>query len=265
MVERTPHGRLGELALIHLVWAPLGPDSLRSFVQAYRQHPAGVQHRLLVVYNGFTAGADLGPWRDILEPVRHSELTLGSVVQDLTAYAEAVRATDADTYCFLNSYSEPLVGGWLGLLTGHLRDPAVALVGATGSYESFYSSAHWWARPLRRGYPAFPNPHIRTNAFAVRRADLSRVNWRRVSSKAQARSLESGRDGLTRQLERLGRILVAGRNGHGYAPEEWRASATFRCAGQTNLLVADNRTRQYEAAGPDERRTLEERAWGRAD
>lgn len=253
---------LGELAVIHLVWAPLGLAPLRSFVRAYGEHPAGVAHKLVVVYNGFAPGQDRGPWAETLRPLTHRELVLGRAVQDLAAYIQAVNEIDAGTYCFLNSYSTPLADGWLGLLTGHLRDRRVALVGATGSYESFYTSAHRWARPLRRSFPPFPNAHIRTNSFALRRADLRRISWPQVSSKAQARRLESGREGLTRQLERLGQVVVTGRDGQGYAWSDWRASRTFRSGDQANLLVADNRTRQYESSSPLARAELEARAWG---
>ena len=255
---------VGQLALIHLVWAPLGLDPLRKFARAYTEHHAGVPHRLIVVYNGFAPGQDRAAWEAILGPLVHDELVLGRAVQDVVAYIQAVSQTTADTYCFLNSYSEPLVDGWLGLLTGHLRDPKVVLVGATGSHESFYTSAHWWARPLRRNFPAFPNAHLRTNAFAVRRVDLSRIRWPHVSSKARAWRFESGKDGLTRQCQRFGEVLVAGRDGRGYAWREWPTSRTFRSGLQDNLLVADNRTRQYESGDPAERAALALRAWGAA-
>ena len=43
------------VTLVHLVWAPLGPEALARFLDSYRHHPAGVEHRLLMVFNGFRA------------------------------------------------------------------------------------------------------------------------------------------------------------------------------------------------------------------
>jgi hypothetical protein len=53
-----------------------------------------------------------------------------------------------------------------------------------------------------------------------------------------------------------------GRDGVAHPPERWPESATFRAGGQANLLVADNRTRQYDRAEGAERRALAEAAWG---
>lgn len=250
-----------EVAVIHLVWAPLGVEQLRRFMASYREHPAGQAHRLIIVYNGFTPGSALDPWREALTDIRHEELLLSSRMLDLAAYREAIAASDAEAYCFLNSYSEPLVTDWLRLLAGHLNDPAIAAVGASGSYESIYTTSHPLTRMRKRDFPAFPNPHLRTNAFAARREQLMRVQWPRITSKMDALRFESGPRSLTRQLQRCGRIVVAGRDGCAYDVDAWQQSNTFRWGAQANLLVSDNRTREYRAASDTRRRDLERRAW----
>ncbi len=254
-------GADAELAVVHLVWGPLGVEPLRRFVAAYTAHPAGQEHRLVVVYNGLDAGADVGPWREALTDVRHEEIHLTSPMLDLAAYREVVAGGDAAAYCFLNSYSEPLVADWLRLLAGHLSDPTIAAVGATGSYESIRTTSHPLTRVRKRDIPEFPNPHLRTNAFAVRREHLMRVEWPRISSKMDARRFESGSHSLTRQLQRFGRTVVAGRDGRAYDVTAWRESRTFRSGDQSNLLISDNRTREYLAASRERRDDLERRAW----
>jgi hypothetical protein len=57
-------------------------------------------------------------------------------------------------------------------------------------------------------------------------------------------------------------MLVVGRDGVAYPTERWRESATYRSGGQANLLIADNRTRQYETASPRRRLKLEQMTWG---
>ena len=56
--------------------------------------------------------------------------------------------------------------------------------------------------------------------------------------------------------------MVVGRDGRSYERDRWRESATFRSGGQRNLLIADNRTAQYEQADPAFKRRLEQMAWG---
>lgn len=249
------------VAVVHLVWAPLGVERLRLFAASYSAHPAGQAHDLIVVYNGFSGAADTRRWQDVLSDVEHDDLLLAAPVLDITAYREAIEASNAEVYCFLNSYSEPLVDDWLRLLVGHLNDRTIAAVGASGSYESIYTTSHPLTRIRKRGFPPFPNPHLRTNAFATRRQALMRVQWPRITSKMQALMFESGTQSLTRQLQSSGRVVVAGRDGRAYDIGDWPESNTFRSGEQTNLLVSDNRTREYLAASREQRRDLTRRAW----
>jgi hypothetical protein len=258
---------VAEVSVVHLVWAPLGLQPLRRFVRSYRAHPAGRDHALLAVFNGFSDAAALDAARAELHGVEHAQLVLPGPAQDLAAYrAAAEHATGADALCFLNSHSEVLADGWLARLDEQLRAPRVGIVGATGSHESTYSSA---PRPLkllrRRQFPPFPNPHIRTNAFMLARERLLALDWEVGRGKSSAHQLESGTRGITRQLQAQGlEARVVGRDGRGYAPEGWGDSRTFRSGNQDNLLVADNRTRQYDEADPARRAELSRMAWGEA-
>ncbi|MGZ4313532.1 MAG: hypothetical protein ACXVR1_15645, partial [Solirubrobacteraceae bacterium] len=157
-----------------------------------------------------------------------------------------------------------LTDGWLATMARCLAGDGVGLVGATGSWECPLSGAILPLRLMRAGrYPAFPNPHIRTNAFMLERRRLLDIRWPEITSKGQAYELESGNDGITRQIEAQGlRAVVVGRDGRAYDRDRWRESRTFRAGEQDNLLVEDNRTRQYEEAQGRWRRKLARLAWG---
>jgi hypothetical protein len=259
------------IALVYLAWAPLGPEPLRRFVRSYREHPAGAEHELVVLLNGST-DADL---RAELRGVEHRLIVLERPVLDLPAYGLAACQLEHERMCFLNSYSTILGDGWLGLLARALDDPGVGLVGATASWES---QAEWirgrpvyWPyqlaglRQARRAYPRFPNPHIRTTAFMIERPMLLEMGLERAADKRATYLLESGPHSITRQIvERDLRAVVVGRDGRSYELEEWPRSATYRAGGQGNLLVADNRTRDWERASPRLRRRLSHDAWGAA-
>ncbi len=261
------------LALVHLVWAPLGQDPVREFLRSYRQHPAGIEHDLVLVLNGAgtTPAVDLLPVE--LVDVEHRLIVLQRPVLDLDAYLETAARLRHANVCFLNSYAVALADGWLASLAAALAPPDVGLVGASGSWES---QAEWRRGALRhrpqqllrlarerRDFPRFPNPHIRTSSFALARDLLLGVGLERSVDKRTTYLHESGRRSITRRVQAAGlQTLVAGRDGRAYDVEEWPESRTFRSGRQENLLVADNQTRDYEHASARRRRRLARDSWG---
>lgn len=253
------------VCVVHLIWAPLGIEPVRRFVRSHRAHDAGRDHELLVVLNGFQSEQGLTRVRAELADVEHDELALQHPVQDLDAYRIAVEhASGVTDLCFLNSHTELIVDGWLAALSHHLRAPGIGLVGATGSHESVFSDTPLPLKPLRRRqYPPFPNPHLRTNGFMLERDTLLALDWRVGRHKNSAQMLESGWCGITRQVVDGGAAArVVGRDGVAYPPERWPQSRTFRSGAQDNLLIADNRTRQYAEADAPRRAQLARMAWG---
>ena len=269
---------------MHLVWKPAGIEPFRNFVRAYREHPAGIDHKLAVLYNGF-CGDDLDDHRELLTDTPHRELRLPENVLDIRAYVWGAQRTESRYLCFVNSYSTPLASGWLRALHEQVAQPRVGAVGATGSWESLYtnylrglnelgppSSLTQRAKTLVRRlklqrrrahfYPA-PNPHLRTNGFMIDRSRWLSLRTSPLRSKWHAWLFESGMGGITSQLKSAGlEVLVVGRNGVAYPNEKWPESGTFRIDNQDNLLVADNRTRQYDEAGAEARRRLRLLSWG---
>ena len=58
------------------------------------------------------------------------------------------------------------------------------------------------------------------------------------------------------------RRSVVGRDGEAYPVDRWAEAAVFRSGEQRNLLVADNRTRDYAEGDARYRRKLTRLAWG---
>jgi hypothetical protein len=255
-----------DICLIHLAWAPLGASTVEAFVAAYRRCSGGTPHRLAVIFNGFRGSGDqrLAAVERALEPIDYEALTTPRAMIDLGAYRWAAGEVGASKLCFVNSYSRPLVDGWLALLASPHSHAEVGITGIGGSYESAYTAAPFWLRPVRRrDFTPFPNPHLRTNGFMVDRGLFLGLDWPAPRRKAAAWALESGKHSMSRQLWARGlEVLVVGRDGVAYPPDRWRDSATFRSGDQHNLLIADNRTEQYRQAAPALRRRLEEMAWG---
>lgn len=114
------------------------------------------------------------------------------------------------------------------------------------------------------GFRPFPNPHLRTSAFMISHAALMRVKLTEVgTNRMQTFALEAGRDGVTRQLERLGlHVLVVDRDGAAYEPPAWDRSQTFRQGDQEGLLMRERRTLEYDRASTAQRRLMAVLSWG---
>jgi hypothetical protein len=114
------------------------------------------------------------------------------------------------------------------------------------------------------GFPRFPAQHIRTTGFMIEDGVLRGVAMPRLARKTDVYRLESGRESLTAQIRGMGlATLVVGRDGCAYAPDQWPASRTLWQGEQENLLIADNRTEDYELGDTEARAALSRYAWGR--
>jgi hypothetical protein len=273
--------RAAEIGVVHLVRARNGVASFERFLASYRANPGGAEHELVVVFKGFRGDGDLAAHDALLAGLPHRRLLLPDEGFDIGPYFRAAEMHGHAHFCFLNSFSRLLDPQWLAKLAEHGRRPGVGVAGATGSWESLVSNA---ARPgpgrvpllgaiggrlraarLARSFAPFPNPHVRTNAFLVARRTMLGLARGPLRRKSEAHRFESGLDGMSRQLAAAGlALVVVGRDGRGYADREWPSSRTFRLAGQENLLVADNQTGAYDAAGAAEREKLGRLAWGDA-
>lgn len=276
---------MSSVSVAHLVWGPLGVEPFKRFASSYRKNRGGLAHRLLIVFNGFDNRQDLDEYYRELDGLAYDSLILERPVFDIPAYFAAAENSTGSFVCFLNSYSVLLDEEWLAKLFRFAAKPDVGVVGATGSYQSLYSSVklsmhsidgHYtprrimgegWRRLVLSRYKsyfdAFPNPHIRTNAFMLGRSLMLGLARTRLRTKMDTIRFESGKKGLTRQIEATGlKALVVGRDGRAYEKERWFESETFRSGEQSNLLVSDNRTEQFAQADDEARRLMTKVAWG---
>jgi hypothetical protein len=129
----------------------------------------------------------------------------------------------------------------------------------------------YWANEIGSGgalarlkdMPAFPNPHIRTNAFMIERQVFLDALPESIDTKNDSYLFESGPDGLTQRILQRGlKIVVVGANGNIYTMDQWAESGTFRFGGQRNLLVKDNLTRAFQDMNAVEQDAFTAMTWG---
>ncbi|MET4608341.1 hypothetical protein ABIB90_007847 [Bradyrhizobium sp. JR4.1] len=112
------------------------------------------------------------------------------------------------------------------------------------------------------GFPSFPNPHIRSNAFMLRRPLFLDALPPTLVTKEDCFEFESGHTSMTNSIVRRGLYaVVVGADGKAYRSSEWSGSKTFRSGGQENILVSDNQTRGFEAMSLARRKLYEQWTW----
>jgi hypothetical protein len=275
-----------ELCVAHLVRRGNPISAFQEFLDSYARFPAGIAHDLLIILKGFSNDRQLSPYEALLDGIRHRRVFLKDVGFDVGAYLKVAREHDYRFFLFINSFSRIQVAGWLESMYRHAIEPGIGIVGATGSHQSISSDFHalrWESRPsqsqlrwiaslgwrharfylhIRDRFPAFPNYHVRTNAFLVSRAVLTGLRGSRISNKWDAYRYESGGDGMTQQILGAGLIpVVVGADGRAYRPAQWQDARTFWISDQENLLISDNQTRAYSEGSSGLRERLAFHAW----
>lgn len=128
-----PHART---AVVHLVRHLNGQAAFEAFMAAYERAAAGLEHDLVLLCKGFPDAAALAPVLERAADHRPARIELPDDGFDLGAYVAAAHVLEHERLCFLNSFSEPLAAGWLGLLDRALADGRAGAAGATGSWAS---------------------------------------------------------------------------------------------------------------------------------
>lgn len=277
------------IAVVHLVWLPYGINLYKRFINSYISVSAGHTHKLIFLFNGVNDENELQPYIEYAEitKLRYKYFFLRNG-QDIDAYFWIARKLDDYTHIlFFNSFSIILYNNWLQYFVSAIQLPGVGLVGATGSWQSHYTNVfkkhkldYEFNKPFifnfrkyklfiktifywRFLFAPFPSPHIRTNAFIIKRHVFLQLKRKKMVSKFDAYLFENGRKGLSNQLRKNGyQILVVDKFGKLYSPDNWINSKTYWIEDQQNLLIKDNQTDVYCQANIDERKRLIELAWG---
>jgi len=265
--------------IYHLVRKANGIEPYRAFLRSFRGALPTGDWGLILIFKGFDGLDDAQAYLDEAAGLPVQPICISDEGVDISSYFHAAAATDFDVLVFFNSFSQIVEPRWFELMLGALAEPDVGLVGATGSLESVVrnhvvygqraeaiptkATKYALAAGLLALFPPFPNAHVRTNAFMIRRAHFLATRKYPVRRRLAALVYESGWLSLTRQIQRMGlRVRVVTRAGEVLPPEAWADARAFRSGAQDNVLVTDNRIREYAEASPDRQRVLRELAFG---
>jgi len=179
------------VCVVHLVRAANGPEPFATFLESWRRCPPGADCDLVLALKGFAGAAQAEPYLALAADLRPEVLYFADEGFDLGTYFAAAARLRRRRYCFLNSFSELLVDGWLSKLESAMGQPSVGMAGATGSWASTRS---WVAYALRlpSAYAgALPERRVATEVFPAIDAERSEepAAQGRVSLRAKLRTL----------------------------------------------------------------------------
>ena len=142
----SPSAPATRVCVVHLVRAVNGPEPLVRFLESWRRCGPGADCDLVLALKGFAGPSQAQPYLAHAEDLLPETLLLPDEGLDLGTYFAVAARLRRPSYCFLNSFSELLVEGWLSKLAAALQQPGVGMAGATGSWMSTRS---WVAYALR--------------------------------------------------------------------------------------------------------------------
>lgn len=241
-----------QIAVVYLLRKANPEIYFRAFLDSISRHPGGMPYLPVVLHKGYEP--------DEVHPLAASWVdggcaprivTVGDAGFDLTAYRKAAACLDQPRLLFLNSYSRLLAPQWLAKLVAASDDLGPgALVGASGSWEALDSTT------------PFPNICLRSNGFLINRERYLAFSHP-LETKRDCNLFEAGPNNMTQTiLSEGGKVAVVDRDGRVILPPDWPESLTFRSGNQQRLLIADNRTNDYQTAGGSRRRRRSRRAFG---
>ncbi len=288
--------QMNEICVVHLVRFNNDFELFDNFIKSYLHYSAGVEHRLLILFKGFENDENKNRYIQALKNIPHETFEVSDEGYDINAYMKVTHYLSGryQYLCFLNSNSIILDTEWLLKLYNQIKLENVGLVGATGSWQShkgslssleliFTASTYclttifdsksfdYKLQKLKDAYKhliyllkfdSFPNSHIRTTAFMILAERMINHEGHLIKTKEDAYIFESGKKGLSKSiLENNLKLLIVGRDAIGYEVTDWDKSNVYFCNEQSNLLVSDNVTRQYQQGLRTFRKNLSNLAW----
>ncbi len=130
------------IAVVYLARSADGSVSdFEPFITSYRLHDAGIPHDLIIVRKGLhQRPGSQAALTEMLNGIPHRAVDVLDDGFDIQAYLKVTPYLRHDRVCFLNTFSQIGAGNWLRSLNAPLDRDDVGMSGATGSYESLFTS-----------------------------------------------------------------------------------------------------------------------------
>ncbi len=269
-------------------------EETKRFYNSYYEHPAGFEHELIFIKKGWEKNPDEKEFDDYTEQNSIKTVQIPDDGLDLGAFFRISRKIDADYFLFIGTNSKILCDDWLLKFVNAVKnDEEIIMAGAVGSWESpffhlvqqfnelknskmkmfkkFRRMLKFFVGLLfidwRRYSVPFPNYHLNTSAFFIEANFFKKYaeGVKFPKTKMDTYFIEHGWNSLSKSvLKNHKKVVVVDSKGKVWPPEKWNESHTFRHKdANNNAIVYIKRAKLYDEASDEEKRKLEELAWGK--
>lgn len=228
-------------------------DIVEDFLNSYKKFDAGIEHSLVIATKNCSSKEIYNKLFIFAQENNAQILDVPNTGWDIGTYFRAANNLNSDYILFLGSTSIILSENWLEkIYKPFISDEKVQLAGAMGSWETGITGL-------------FPNPHIRTCSFMIKRELFLEYieNQKFPVTKEDTYEIEHGKTSITNFILKKGyKAVVVNNEGDWYTPENWFFSKTFRHPDGCKTLISDKQLMLYLAGAKPNKILLEDLAWG---
>lgn len=230
-------------------------DFLNIFMDSYKQKKAGINNSLTIIVKNCSDRVLFDKVYCLAKENNARVIELPDDGWDFGAYFRVSELIDSEYVFFCGGFIKILSENWLlNLYNSFKMDSLVQLAGPMGSWGDVKDEK-------------FPNYHIRTSAFMLKRQlflDYAATQKFPVT-KEDTYGFEHGENSLTNFILNKGyKAVVVDCDGKVFTPEKWDESKTFRDPNVSKSMLADRHVAYFETQESSRKELLSRVIWGRS-
>lgn len=234
--------------------AGYGIEIVEDFLNSYKLHKAGIEHSLIIIAKNWTDNILYKQLCQLAKENNAKIIDLPDDGWDLGAYFRVAKILDSEYILFTASSTKILADNWLlKCYNAFKSNDSIQLVGPMGSWG------------YRLNVKEFPNPHIRTSTFMIKRdLFLEYVSTQEFpQTKEDTHKMEHGETSITNFVLNKGyKSVVVNSDGEIFTPENWVYSQTYNTPKDNKSLFSDMRSALYYTYDDEKKRNMEMATWG---
>lgn len=231
-----------------------GIDVVEQFLDSYKKHHAGIEHNLIIAINN---KKDRFLYNKLYYLVKSSNAKLLELPEDgfdIGAFMRAAKVSNSEYMFFIGSAVSILCNDWLlKFYNAFENDSSIQFAGPMGSYAKGHSDR-------------FPNPHIRTCSFLIKRELFLEyaATQKFPETKDDTWEIEHGVNSLSNFILGKGyKIVVVNSDGNVFEPQDWEKSQTYITLKESKAILDDKWARRYYFTDECLKTKIEMETWGK--
>ena len=263
-----------DIVVVYLFSKYDSKKSIFNFIKNYKKFKSGKKHKLIICFKGSFNNSLEKKIKKLIHPNKFRTYVDPNVNDyDWGSYRRIASFNKKNIMFFFNCHSYPVVDNWLKKFYDNFGYKVV--LAPTGSFQSLTSSclngmyfnnfikSFYYGILNLRYFKLFPNPHIRSNCYMISAKDYINLDLNVCNYKVDTWKNESGRNGMTQQLLKKGyKIYVINKKGEKIKMHEWKKSETYAYKNQSQLIIEDKHTREYNKLDKRKKFFYSVNCWG---